>query len=141
MADISASSSSKPLLPEFMQPDDEPTAAEPARRKANVQKTSLLPFLSRTRKRTTKKHRQDISTENVSSVASTSASSLPPSTEAPPTNPSVVDEWPSTASGGSDNPVATEPNTPIELEGLSTPLEDDSKDVYRWAVVYENQRG
>ena len=45
------------------------------------------------------------------------------------------------ASGGSNDPVAAEPNMPIELGGLSTPLEDDSKDVYRWAVVYENQRG
>jgi len=34
-----------------------------------------------------------------------------------------------------------EPNAQIELQGFSTPLEDDSKDVYRWAVVYENQRG
>lgn len=41
----------------------------------------------------------------------------------------------------SDTPVEREPNTQIELEGLSAPLEDDSKDVYRWAVVYENQRG
>lgn len=38
-------------------------------------------------------------------------------------------------------PDVPEPNTQIELEGLSAPLEGDSKDVYRWAVVYENQRG
>ncbi|KAF9652017.1 hypothetical protein BDM02DRAFT_3089902 [Thelephora ganbajun] len=44
------------------------------------------------------------------------------------------------ASVGSDAPVL-EPNTQIELEGLSVPLEGDSRDVYRWAVVYENQRG
>lgn len=122
-----------------MQPDDEPTAA--ARRKANIQKTSLFPFLSHARKRSTKKHRKDSGTEDVSSLVSTSTLSLPLSTKAPPTNPPVADEWPLMASGGSNDPVAAEPNMPIELGGLSTLPEDDSKDVYRWAVVYENQRG
>lgn len=41
----------------------------------------------------------------------------------------------------SDGPVVPGPDTLIGLEDLSAPLEDDSKDVYRWAVVYENQRG
>ena len=40
-----------------------------------------------------------------------------------------------------DVPVVPVPNAQIELEGLPACLEDDSKDVYRWAVVYENQRG
>ena len=135
MTDISASSSSKPLLPQFMQPDDEPTAAEPARRKANAQKSSIFPFFSRARKQSTKNLKQDPSTDDASSVASTS------STEAPPTHPPVADERPLMASVVSDDPLVPEPNTLIELEGLSAPLEDDSKDVYRWAVVYENQRG
>ena len=140
MADISASSSSKALLPQFMQPDDEPTAAEPARRKANAQKTSIFPLLSRARKQSAKKLKQDPSIEDTSSVASTSTSLPPTSTEIPPTNPAVADERLSVASLP-DDPTVPEPNTLIELEGLSAPLEDDSKDVYRWAVVYENQRG
>jgi len=135
MADISASSSSNPLLPQFMEPDDEPTAAEPARRKANAQKTSIFPFFSRARKQSSKNLKQDPSADGTSSVASTS------STEAPPTPPPVADERPLMASVEADVPVVPEPNTLIELEGLSVPLEDDSKDVYRWAVVYENQRG
>lgn len=135
MTDISASSSSKPLLPQFMQPDDEPTAAEPARRKANTQKTSIFPFFSRARKQSAKKLKQDPSADDMSSVASTS------STEAPPIHPPVAEERPPMASVEADGPVVPEPNALIELEGLSIPLEDDSKDVYRWAVVYENQRG
>jgi len=141
MGDISASSSSKPLLPLFMQPDDEPTAAEPARRKANAQKTSVFPFLSRARKQSAKKLKQDPSTEDTSSVASTSTSPPPSSTETPPTDPAVADERPSVTRVGADDPTVPEPTTLIELEGLSAPVEDDSRDVYRWAVVYENQRG
>ena len=118
-----------------MQPDDEPTAAEPARRKANAQKTSIFPFLSRARKQSAKKLKQDPSAEDTSSVASTS------STEALPTHTPTAEERPLMASVEPDGPVVPEPNTLIELEGLSAPLEDDSKDVYRWAVVYENQRG
>ena len=142
MADISASSSSKALLPQFMQPDDEPTAVEPARRKANTKKTSLFPFLSRARKQSAKTFRRDSTTESASGIASTSASTSSPtsSTKAPPTPP-AASEPPLVAGVGSDDPIVPEPNTLIELEGLSTPLEDDSKDVYRWAVVYENQRG
>ena len=140
MAETSVSSSSKALLPQFMQPDDEPTATEPARRKANTPKKSLIPFLSRARKQSAKKLRRDSSTEDAPSVASTLNSSSSPSKKAP-TNPAAADEWPLIASAGSDVPIVPGPNTQIELEGLSAPLEGDSKDVYRWAVVYENQRG
>jgi hypothetical protein len=122
-----------------MQPDDEPTAVESARRKANTQKTTLIPFLSRTRKRSAKKLKRTSGAGDTASVISSSSSSSTPSTKAPPTNPPAVDEWPLIASAEAD--VVPEPNTQIELEGLSTPLESDSKDVYRWAVVYENQRG
>jgi hypothetical protein len=125
-----------------MQPDDEPTAVEPARRKANTKKTSLFPFLSRARKQSAKNLRRDSATESASGVASTSASTSSPtsSTKAPPTPP-AAGEPPLVAGVESEDPTVPEPNTLIELEGLSTPLEDDSKDVYRWAVVYENQRG
>jgi len=123
-----------------MQPDDAPTAAEPARRKANAQKTPIFPFLSRARKQSAKKLKQDPNTDYTCSVASTSTSSLPSSTKTPPTNPPVA-ECPTVASVEPDDPAVPEPNTLIELEGLPAPLEGDSKDVYRWAVVYENQRG
>ena len=139
MAETSASSSSKALLPQLMQPDDEPTASEPARRKANTPKTYLLPFLSRTRKQSAKKLRRDSSIEDASSVASTLSPS--PSTKAPPTNLPAADELPLMSSVEPDISIVPEPNTQIELEGLSAPLEDDLKDDYRWAVVYENQRG
>jgi hypothetical protein len=124
-----------------MQVDDEPTAVEPARRKANAQKASFFNFLPRTRKQSAKKPKRVSSNEDVSSVISPSSSSPASSTKAPPTNPPVADEWPLIANVEADIPAAPEPNTQIELEGLSVPLEDDAKDVYRWAVVYENQRG
>jgi hypothetical protein len=126
-----------------MQTDDEPAAAEPARRKANTKKTSLLPFLSRTGKRSVKKLKRASTTEDVSNDIPSSSSSLTRSYDAPPTNPpgTDVDEWPLVASADTDVPAVPEPNTQIELDGLSAPREDDFKDVYRWAVVYENQRG
>jgi hypothetical protein len=138
MANISGSSSSKALLPQLMQVDDEPTAVEPARRKANTSKTSLFPFLPRTRKQLAKKPKRATNNDDASGVVSSSSSSLAPSTKAPPTNSPAADEWPLIASAGADIP---EPNTQIGLEALSVPVEDDCKDVYRWAVVYENQRG
>lgn len=134
MAESSASSSSNALLPRFMEHDDEPTASEPARRKANTPKTSFLPFLSRKRKQSAKKLRRDSSAEDAPSVASTP-------TKAPPTNLPAADELLLVSNAEPDIPIVPEPNTQIVLEGLSTPLEDDSKDDYRWAVVYENQRG
>ena len=122
-----------------MQVDDEPTAVEPARRKANPSKSSLFPFLPRARKRSAKKLKRIASNDDASSLVS--SSSLAPSTKAPPTNPPAADEWPLIASAEADIPAVPEPNTQIGLEGLSVPVEDDCRDVYRWAVVYENQRG
>lgn len=139
MANVSASSSSKALLPQLMQVDNEPTAVEPARRKANTRKTSLFPFLPRTRKQSAKKLKRVSSNEDGSSIIS--SSSPTPSTKAAPTNPPAADEWPLIASVEADIPAIPEPNIQIDLEGLSVPPESDSKDVYRWAVVYENQRG
>jgi hypothetical protein len=143
MADISASSSSKDILPQLMQTDDEPAAAEPARRKANTKKPSLFPFLSRTGKRSVKNLKRASTTEDASNDIPSSSSSLTRSYDAPPTNPLVtdVDEWPLVASADTDVPAVPEPNTQIELDCSSAPREDDFKDVYRWAVVYENQRG
>lgn len=141
MASTPASSSSKALLPQLMQADDEPTAVEPARRKANTQKTSLFPLLSRPRKRSSKKLKRVSSTEDGSRTSSSSSLFPVSSTGPPPANPLTVDEWPLTASMQVDVLAIPEPNTQIELQGFSNPLEDDSKDVYRWAVVYENQRG
>lgn len=141
MANISASSSSKVLLPQLMQVDDEPTAVEPARRKANTQKTSHFAFLPRTRKQSTKKLKRVSSDEGVSSIISTSFSSSAPAAKAPPPNPPAADEWPLIASVEADIPAGPEPSTQIQLEGLSASFGDDSQDVYRWAVVYENQRG
>lgn len=136
MTEISVSSSSKALLLQCMQPDDEPTATELARRKANTPKTSRFPFLSRPRKQSAKKYKRGSATEDASSIVSNSTSSLSPTT-----NPPAGDEWPLMTSVESDTPNALQLNTQIELECLSAPLEDDSRDVYRWAVVYENQRG
>lgn len=139
MANVSASSSSKPLLPQLMQVDDEPTAVEPARRKANTQKTSLLPFLFRTTKQSRKKHKPASVTEDASNLVSFPPPASP--TEPPPAHPPAADEWPSMTTAEADVRAVPEPNAQIELDGSSAPLEDDTKDVYRWAVVYENQRG
>ncbi|KAF9785853.1 hypothetical protein BJ322DRAFT_1020043 [Thelephora terrestris] len=134
MASISASSSSKPLLPQLLQADDEPAAVEPARRKANTQKASIFPFLSRSRTKSSKKLKRVPSTEDAPRAISTSSTSPASSTKPPPADPLM-------AGVQVDVPAIPEPDTQIELQGFSTPLEDDSKDVYRWAVVYENQRG
>lgn len=141
MADVSASSSSKALLPPLMQVDDEPTAVEPARRKANSQKTPIFPFLPHRGKQSAKKLKRVSSDVDISSVISPSSSSPTPSTKAPPTKPPPADGWPLIANVEADIPAVPEPNKQIELESLSAPLNGDSTDVYRWAVVYENQRG
>lgn len=136
MANISASSSSKPLLPQLIQADDEPTAIEPARRKANTKKTSLFPFLPRTAKQSARKLKRVSVTEDASNLVSFSPQASP--AEPPPAHPPAADEWPLMTTAEAAVP---EPNAQIELDGSLAPLEDDTKDVYRWAVVYENQRG
>lgn len=122
-----------------MQVDDEPSAVEPARRRANTRKTSLFPFLPHARKQSAKKLKRTPTNEDASSVIS--SSSLAPSTKASPTNPPAANEWPLIATVEADVPTVPEQDTQIELQGFSVHLEDDAKDVYRWAVVYENQRG
>ena len=141
MANIPVSSSSRALLPQLIQTDDEPDSVEPARRKANSKKASLFPLLSRVKKRSTKKLKQVSTTEGVLNDVSSSSLSHISSSESSPENPPAADEWPPTASAEADVPAIPETDTQIELDGFSAPLEGDSKDVYRWAVVYENQRG
>lgn len=98
-----------------MQTDDDPEAADLARRRLTTRRSFLSLFKRK------------------------SASSLPADAQeqnnAPPSR-TPTDDWPLMASL-----AVPQSNDFIDLDGSDIMPDDNTRDVYRWAIIFENQRG
>lgn len=101
--------------PQWMQTDDDPEAVDLARRRLTTRRSFLSLFKRK------------------------SASSLPADAQeqnnAPPSR-TPTDDWPLMASL-----AVPQSNDFINLDGLDIMPDDNTRDVYRWAIIFENQRG